>query len=288
MAFRRATSSGFKGFAHQKKQALKASGARRTEYSPGSKTTRASYSPGTSARTASVSRPRPAPAPRQSYSPPAYSPPSYTPPPQTYYPPPQTFSQPFIPQQTFSGGGGGGNIQAFSAPAPAPAPPPPPPPPKRPAALNATDWLQGDSGYQDQMSEYDRAAATFLARIKKEKEQFNLDNDVAVKGNSRNRGVALQDNADDFAARGMMNSGLFDQESQELTGRFNEQDSLLARILQRQIGDADDRLADNRTEIQLGRGNAKRQALARMAAKQALMDQEFDNKMDAYNTRYGL
>lgn len=250
------------------------------------------YGAGTASYRAPARRTYNPPAPaRRTYNPPAapvyrapaYSPPAYTPP--TYYAPPpaQNYYSP-PPAQTFSAP----TQRAFAAPEPAPAPPPPPPPPKRPEKLNATDWLEGDSGYQDQMSEYDRAAQTFLERITKEKKQFNLDNDLAVTGNKRNRGVALDDNANDFASRGLIHSGLFDQESTQLNERFNEQDSLLARILQRQLGDADDRLADNRSEVSLGRGNAKRSALARMAAKQAIMDQDFDSKMDAYNAKWGL
>lgn len=209
---------------------------------------------------------------------------NYVPPAPVYNPPPAPVYN--APAPIYGGGGGGGGFvgggQTFSAP----APPPPPPPPSRPARLSAADWLEGDSAYQDQMSEYDRALKTFIGRITKEKEQFNLDNDVAVKGNARNRGVAMDDQAEDFAARGMINSGVFGQESQQLGDRFNEQDSLLARILQRQMSDAGNRQEDFQTETQLGRGNAKRSALARMAAKQAIMDQDFNSQMASYNARY--
>lgn len=170
-------------------------------------------------------------------------------------------------------------VQNFAPPA-APAPPAPPVGGARwysglgTAQRAATDaqWLGGDSDYAAQIGEYDRALNDFIARITAQKANFNLDAKNADAANEKNRGFSGDALGEDFGARGMSYSGLFDQSRNELNDRFNEQGANIKTVNARNLSEADNRLADYRSENNIGRSNAKRSALTRMAAQQAMLD----------------
>lgn len=209
---------------------------------------------------------------------PAYNPAPapYVPPYQPPYQPPaqQQFYQPWSPPQ-----------QSFAQPEPI-APPPPPPPPKPPVggrewymgldnatrAQQDTKWLGGDSDYTDQIGQYDKALAAFVDRIAKQKALFETDANEAVAATNKNEGMTLNNLGEDFGARGLSYSGLFNQESDQTASRFGETRTNIGKNKQRNVTDATNREADYRSENQVNRGNARRAALQRMAAEQALKD----------------
>jgi hypothetical protein len=70
----------------------------------------------------------------------------------------------------------------------------------------------------------------------------------------------------------MSYSGLFDQTKNQNIGRFNETRAGITKNTARNKTEADNRQADYSAENELGRGNAKRAALNRMASKQQIID----------------
>lgn len=155
----------------------------------------------------------------------------------------------------------GGGISTFSAAAPAYVEPPAPKPPTE------KEWLAGDSAYNDQLSEYDRALQEYLARIAAKESEVNQDASIALQSNARNQSMGLNNNAEDFAARGMINSGLFVNSAEQLNDRYGESRSAIETNKGRQLGSLTDERDTYRRENELGRGNARRQALQRMAMK---------------------
>lgn len=212
----------------------------------------------------------PTPIQTPAYNPAPYVPP-YVPP---YQPPAQQFYQPapmnFPAQQNFE----------------PPAPPPPPPPPKPPVGgrewyqslspeariAEEKKWLGGDSDYTSQIGEYNRALNAFVDRIAKQKKLFEDDERVGLESTTKNEGMTLNNLGEDFGARGLSYSGLFDQEKQRTGDRFDETRGNITKNRVRNVTDASNREADYRSENQVGRGNARRAALQRMAAEQALKD----------------
>lgn len=178
----------------------------------------------------------------------------------------------------------------YAAPAPAPqsfAPPPPPPPPPTPPvggrqwysgldegtrAQTDAQYLGGDSDYNAQIGEYQRALDDFIARIVAQKENFDLDANNALTATTKNREFSGNQLGEDFGARGMSYSGLFDKSKNEMNTRFNDQEKNINTVRDRNKSEADIRQADYQAENNIGRANAKRSALTRMAAQQALLD----------------
>jgi hypothetical protein len=207
--------------------------------------------------------PSPAPAPAYRPPPPVYSaaPAAYTPAP-AYAPAPAPYSG-----GGFSGSGGGfapagGGFEPMAAPAP-------PPPPRQ---LNEGEWLAGDADYKDQNNEYDRALSEFGRRIAAKKKNFNDDAALSKAATLKNQDTTLGANGEDFAARGLGYSGLFADRQRKTRDSFANQQTNIETNKNRNNANADEEHGDYKSENQLSRGNAKRQALARMAAQQALIN----------------
>lgn len=177
-------------------------------------------------------------------------------------------------------GGGGGTSAAVSAPV---EPPPPPPPPVggrvwysklSDAQKKAEDekYLRGDSDYTEQIAAYTKALDDYTKRIGTRKEQFGLDADVATKSTNKNKEYSLNSLGEDFGARGLSYSGMFDTEMNRAGERFSEALKGILTARDRNISDATNELADYSSENQIGRGNARRSALLRMAQNQNLID----------------
>lgn len=169
------------------------------------------------------------------------------------------------------------------APAPVAEPPAPPAPPVGGRQwYNALDagaqaqtqdqWLGGDSDYTAQLGEYDRALNDFIARIVAQKEGFDTDANNAVAANTKNMQFSGDQLGEDFGARGMSYSGLFDKSLNTMNTRFKDQESNINQVRTKNKSEADNRQADYTAENNIGRGNAKRSALTRMAAQQAMLD----------------
>ncbi len=184
------------------------------------------------------------------------------------------------PQQGVTGGTW---AQPPAAPVGPPAPPAPPPPPTggrtwfngldaAGQAAERQSWLGGDSDYTSQIGEYDKALQTFVDRIANQKKMFTQDADDAVASTVRNQGTSLNQLGEDFGARGLSFSGMFDTARNQTNERFNEAKGGIEKVKSRNLADASNREADYRTENQISRGNAEKSSLNRQAQRQALLD----------------
>ena len=179
-------------------------------------------------------------------------------------------------------GGGGGSIGGGFAPVDnTPAPPPPPAVGGRQwynglgaDGQKAEDakWLGGDSDYTAQIAEYDKALQAFVGRIADQRKGFTEDANLATASTNRNQTTSVNNLGEDFGARGLSYSGLFDTSKNEVNGRFNEAKAGIERMRAKNDGDAVNREKDYRAENGISRGNAQRASLGREAQRQALID----------------
>jgi hypothetical protein len=139
-------------------------------------------------------------------------------------------------------------------------------------AATDQEWLGGDSDYAAQIGEYDRALQSFIDRITKRKALFDQDATDSVEATNKNETLSMNNLGEDFGARGLSFSGLFDQSKEQGMGRFRDTRTNITKQRDRNKTDADNQQKDYQSENQIGRGNARRAALQRMAADQALKD----------------
>jgi len=132
-------------------------------------------------------------------------------------------------------------------------------------------FLGGDSDYQAQLGQYNKALQDFVGRIAQQNKQYGQDADDATAATNRNRTLNMNDLGQDFGARGMSYSGLFDQTKNMQNERYDNAVSGIGKILAKQTSDNAGRQADYTAENQISQQNAARAALMRMAAQQSLI-----------------
>ncbi len=183
---------------------------------------------------------------------------------------------------------------AWSPPAAGPADPAPSPGPAAPAApvnnphgakaysqMDAagqqgaqTNWLGGDSDYAAQIGEYNKALQDFTDRIANQKTGFKTDTDNAIAANDKNLNLSSNQLGEDFGARGMAYSGLWDKSLHLMQDRYKEQGTNIGTVGAKNQTDADNRLADFSNQNGVDQANAKRAALGRMFQNQQLADSQ--------------
>lgn len=101
----------------------------------------------------------------------------------------------------YQGGGGVGSSRSGSISYSAPPPPPKPP--------SLADFLAKDSAYSTQKSSLAKAKADYAAQQQKAQTQYLTGYASDADTLKQNRAASLADLENDYAGRGMMNSGLY-------------------------------------------------------------------------------
>ena len=174
---------------------------------------------------------------------------------------------------SYGGGGGGGGGSYASAVAPAPAP-----------RISDDYWLGQDSQYKSSLSALEQKLREFEVENTSTRTKGTADYETSLNrlgwmkgaegaGGDWNRddrttsfGNSYQGQMSDFASRGLLQSSLYDQANTDLLGNFNKQktdyDTSQTNFLE-ELGRA---LAGKKADTQLGRDQARVEALARRAA----------------------
>ena len=137
-----------------------------------------------------------------------------------------------------------------------------------------TNWLGGDSDYASQLGEYNDALAAFTDRIAKQKGDFTTDTNNAITANTKNRDLSGNQLGEDFGARGMSYSGLFDKSKNLMYDRYGEQEKNINNVGNKNQTDADNRLSDFSHQNTIDISNAKRAALGRLFQNQQMIDSQ--------------
>lgn len=190
---------------------------------------------------------RSAPAPRRQYTPPAPRVTSRT----TSVPRP---ANSYAPARSNTG-----RISANAGPAPTPAPPPAPP--------TVEQWLAGDTGYLSTTDAIQKALADYQARMNQQKGQYETEYNTNLGNLNTSREAAIADLTDDFAARGLMNSGLFANSRSELMSDYDARQAALEQGKSNFLADLEAALADFTSEQELIKTKAKQDAINRRAQK---------------------
>jgi hypothetical protein len=77
--------------------------------------------------------------------------------------------------------------------------------------MSLADWLKKDSDYQDQLRSFSKTWADFLADAKVRQGRVGMDYETGKKSMADQRLKDLTSFKDDFASRGMLQSGLYAQ-----------------------------------------------------------------------------
>lgn len=175
------------------------------------------------------------------------------------------YSQPTYSQPGFQTNGGGG-----AAPAPAPEPPP------RPAPIDYTkysdDSLAGvDSAFTDQRGMYQNALQKFLLDATRQEGDIKTDANTALGGVERNRTQGLTGLNEDYAARGLGRSGMRLGAIDEANQQFGRQKDAVTSGRDRGLADINTRREKMQSDTQNNIQAARREAYARLAAKQELV-----------------
>lgn len=198
-------------------------------------------------------------------------------------PAPQTLPSgaPYVPN--FSGGGGGsyggGGYSSYTASASTPAP-----------AMSADDWLNAgaDQAYQAQMAALQKALSDYQADNTHQKDQYSTDftkslgqlgwtpgtNADDVNGGQWNftdqntaSGKAYQNQLNDFASRGLLQSSLYGQANNDLLRSLTDQLSGLNTAKSNFMTNLAQQLSAYQNQNTASQQQAKADALARYSAQ---------------------
>lgn len=165
----------------------------------------------------------------------------------------------------YSGGGssrgysGGGGVGSSSSGAISPIKPPKPP--------SLADFLGKDSTYMQQKSALDKAKADYLAQQNKSKTNYQTSYATDLDTLKTNRTNALGELENDFAGRGLMNSGLYADSLSTANNDWDKRTSALeqarAQFLESLAGDFSNFSQEQVLTLQ----RAQQEAAARRAAQ---------------------
>ena len=143
----------------------------------------------------------------------------------------------------------------------------PPPPPKPPSLA---DFLKTDSTYSMQQSALDKAKADYLAQQGKTKTQYETSytGDLATLG--ENRTAALADLENDYAGRGLLQSGLYADSLATTNNDWNKRQSALEQAKAAFLSGLTDDFTNFSTEQTLTLQRAQQEAAARRAAQSGI------------------
>lgn len=171
------------------------------------------------------------------------------------------------PGSGFQPGGPGGsqpprpaNTGATSTGQVTPAAQPPKPP-------SIDEWLAGDTTFQDQESAIKKALADYEADMNRQKGQYNTEFETNLGNIQTSQDAAQNDMLNDFASRGMLNSGVYANSLSELLADYNQRRSQLETGRSNWLADLAGAFQNFQSEQELVGQRARQDAINRRAAQ---------------------
>lgn len=173
---------------------------------------------------------------------------------------------PNMPRRTtagpsYGGGGGGvgsnrsGHISSFAAPAPPPAPP------------SLEQFSAKDSTYQNQLSALKKALADYMAQQGQAQTQYLTGYTSDLDTLKQNRTQGLGDLENDYASRGLLQSGLYADSLSDLNTDYDKRQSALEQAKAAFLANQGSDLTNFKSEQQITQQRALQEAAARRAAQ---------------------
>lgn len=128
-------------------------------------------------------------------------------------------------------------------------------------------YLGTDAAYQQSVSGGKRSLADFLSELGRRRGEAGTQFDQTTASMERDRGTQLDDLRNEFASRGLIQSGLYGQEQGRFQQQFTEQQTALQQQQSALLADLLGQETNYRRENDLQQQAAKQEALLRRAQK---------------------
>lgn len=125
----------------------------------------------------------------------------------------------------------------------------------------------GDSTYYDQENALNKASQDYAANINAQRQMATQGYDNNIQDSNRVSGVNQYNQLNDFAGRGMLNSGLYARAEDDRQADVTRQQQAMAMALQNQLNGYNNDQANFTAEQTNTLNRAKSDAIARQAAK---------------------
>jgi hypothetical protein len=154
------------------------------------------------------------------------------------------------------GGGGGGGGSSYS-----------PPKKSKPKIPSLDKYLGTDSVYQSALSGSKRSLTDFISELGRRKGEANTQFTQTKGSMERDRTVSLDELRQEFASRGLIQSGLYGEEQGKFQQKFTEQMQALQQQQAALLADLLGQQKNYTRENDLANQQAKQEALLRRAQK---------------------
>lgn len=188
------------------------------------------------------------------------------------------------------GGGAAGGAKKKSPPPPRPPAPPassnssgqysrPSSPPQsspgpitqiNPPPPSIEQYLAGDTTYQEQLRNFNKSLADFLAQEKLNKSKVTTDYASAQRAMNMQKVQDLKDIENDFASRGLLSSGLYAGAVGDYNTGFTNRMNQLTTQEQRSLADLINQQTQFQNQQKLDQQASREEAIKRRAAKYGL------------------
>lgn len=136
----------------------------------------------------------------------------------------------------------------------------------RPAMPSTAAFLGGDSTYQSQISQYRKALSDYMAQQNTQKTQYQNQYGIDLNSLNQSRQQAQTGIQDDFASRGLLNSGVYGKAYSDLQSEYDTRQTQLEGSRTSFLQQLNDALSNLKGQQQTGLTQAKQDAIARRAA----------------------
>jgi hypothetical protein len=130
-----------------------------------------------------------------------------------------------------------------------------------------TDFLKADTTYQSQMAQLRKAYSSYVAAQGNQRTNFGNTYALNKKNLRTERTRGLVDTTDDYASRGMLQSGLYGKQYADRQTDYSQRQAALDTERSAFLSDLGVNLATFKGEQETVKTSAKQEAIARRAAK---------------------
>lgn len=131
-------------------------------------------------------------------------------------------------------------------------------------------FLAKDSTYLAQLAAMNKALADYRSQMGQSENQYNTDYASRVNDLNINRDESLNNQADDFASRGMYTSGVYGHDRSDLLGNFSRRQADMDTARSNYLSGLQSNYANFQGDQGVSMTQAKQDALARRAAQYGL------------------
>lgn len=138
--------------------------------------------------------------------------------------------------------------------------------PAAPKVPSIGDYLKGDTTYQDQVAQLRKAYLQYVASQNNDRSQYQNQYGLNVKSLGEDRTRGFSDLTDDYASRGLLNSGVYGKAYSDLQSDYDQRQTQLDTQRQGYLDDLTTNLSNFKGDQSTTMTSAKQEALARRLA----------------------